>query len=1160
MKLLFFKILKILLLLLLVLSVFALIAGGLIWAGWPLWILFFVAAGFLGIILGVILIKKIMARKQEQRFVQQIIFQDDATLNRMGQQEQNATKEMQKKWKEAMDALKRSHLKSRGNPLYVLPWYMVIGTSGSGKTTAIKSARLTSSFEDAEAISGLSGTKNCDWWFFEQAIIIDTAGRYAVPVDETRDREEWQRFLSLLARYRKKEPLNGLIITIPADTLNTMNLEGIDGYAKGIRMRIDEIMRVLGSKFPVYAMVTKCDLVQGMTKFCDNLPDESLKQTMGEVNPEPDLEPQIFVTQCFESLGQRIRDIIFLILQARQGKTKDPDLLLFPKEFDKLKPGLERFITRVFQKTPYQETPLFRGIFFTSGRQEGTPFSHFLKDLGLISEQQMLPGTSKGLFLHDFFASLLPGDRGLFTLTARGAQWLRLTKSLGFASFVAIVIAFCGLLSFSFVKNLNTLKQVTSEFATPGILQGELLADTIALERFNNSILDVEKQNQNWWIPRFGLTESLDVETRLKEKYCTLVRSRFIDPLDKKRADTMAYYTDSPTENRSRIDNMVHLARRINLIRARLSGETMEALSQRPQPDYRGVDLNLGQAVLEEVRQKLKHLYLYTLIWRTDTQELNMEMNDLQKWLVRILTLEGTSMNWLADWANSQEALSAYTMDAFWGGKPLKDDKAVNVQPAFTLKGKESIDGLVKEIEEALTDPLVIATKKRDFYTWYTAKYLNAWHNFIKAFPSGKDRLSTKNQWKILAQTIHKPDSPFQMIRATATLELEPFLTIKENPQWVGLIGELARVENQASLVKAREMGNTGLIKTATDRLKSKFSVTQTMDPGSASETMMTAGKALVDYERALEALAPMASSTRAAFNGATILYSEDPSTNQSPFFKAQTSLATLKTSVDQSFEGAREIWDLFYGPLDLLQEFLLRETACELQKVWEKTVLVELSGIQNEVSTESLVMGDKGLATHFIEGDAAPFIERNLKKGYHPVKINGKGVDFSSSFLTFLTRGKVAVNPSQKEYAVKISGSPTNANDEALFQPNATILTLECEGSTTTLENFNYPVREVFHWSLEKNCELVLKIKVSNLVLEKHYNGVHGFPKFLREFDSGSNTFYPENFPDQKAALKRMKIDYIRVKYQLSGQEPVIKLLNASPGKIPMEIAPCWD
>ena len=1067
MKQLFFKLFKIVLILTLVLFVLLLIAGALVWANWPLWTIFFVVAALAGIILGLLFLKRLVVRRNEQRFVEQIILQDEKSLHPMGEQDRNAAKEMQEKWKQAMDALKSSHLKNRGNPLYVLPWYMVIGTSGSGKTTAIKSARLTSSFEDAEAVAGLSGTKNCDWWFFEQAILIDTAGRYAVPVDETRDRNEWQRFLSLLARYRKKEPLNGLIVTIPADTLYTMDMEAIDGYGKEIRMRIDEIMRVIGSKFPVYAMVTKCDLVQGMTQFCDSLPQESLEQVMGTVNPDPELTstqpPGTIVSHCFETMGQRIRDILLLILQAHPGTIKDPDLLLFPKEFGKLEPNLEKFINRVFQQTPYQETPLFRGIFFTSGRQEGTPFSHFLKDLGLISEQQVLPGTNKGLFLHNFFAALLPGDRGLFSLTARGAQWIRLTKSLGFASFVAIIITFCGLLSFSFVKNLNTLKQVTKEFAIPEILSGELLGDTITLERFNQSILRVEEQNKNWWIPRFGLTESLKVETQLKEKFCTLVRSRFISPLDKRRADAMAYM-DSQTDDQSRMNHMVHLARRINLIRARLLGKNLDALSSLPQPDYRNVDLNIGQAIVEEVRQKLKHLYLYTLVWQTDTEKLNMKMNDLQQWLERLLTLDGTTMNWLVTWANEQPDLQIYTLGTFWGKSPGTRE-SIRIMPAFTLKGRDAINNLVQEMETALTSPLVLAARKRDFHAWYATQYLNTWHDFIEAFPSGKETLPTRDKWKSIVETIHKLDSPFQMILDTAMEELEPFGQMQKKPPWIGLLNTLAQVEIQASLIKAQETGKTGIMKTAADRLKSKLSSAgpSVTGVGQTAEASMEAGKALVDYRDALAALAPMAASTRTAFTGATTLYTGDPATNASPFLKGRRGLDTLKKAVGRSFEGNQEIWTLMTGPLDFAQEFVLKESACELQRLWEKTVLVELGGVQDSVNAQRLVMGKQGFATRFLEAEASPFIERNLKRGFHAVKINNKGIDFSPSFLTFLTRGKVAVNPSQNEYTVKITGAPTSANDDALFQPHATLLTLECADKTTTLENFNYPVKRSF-------------------------------------------------------------------------------------------------
>src|SRR5512145_1839288 len=209
---------------------------------WPWWVGFFILLAFAGIGVGVLFLRKLLMRRREQKFVAQVIQQHEARIKAA----QDATSkdelaDIQKKWKEAVDALRQSHLRKQGNPLYVLPWYMIIGESGSGKTTALNSAKLSSPFVEVTRTSGVSGTKNCDWWFFEQAVIIDTAGRYAIPVDEGRDKEEWQRFMNLLVKYRKREPLNGLIIALAADKVLESSPEALEEEGKTIRRRIDEL-------------------------------------------------------------------------------------------------------------------------------------------------------------------------------------------------------------------------------------------------------------------------------------------------------------------------------------------------------------------------------------------------------------------------------------------------------------------------------------------------------------------------------------------------------------------------------------------------------------------------------------------------------------------------------------------------------------------------------------------------------------------------------------------------------------------------------------------------------------------------------------------------------------------------------------------------------
>jgi len=65
--------------------------------------------------------------------------------------------------------------------LYDLPWYVIIGPPGAGKTTALVNSGLKfplSRGTTPAAVAGVGGTRYCDWWFTEEAVLIDTAGRY----------------------------------------------------------------------------------------------------------------------------------------------------------------------------------------------------------------------------------------------------------------------------------------------------------------------------------------------------------------------------------------------------------------------------------------------------------------------------------------------------------------------------------------------------------------------------------------------------------------------------------------------------------------------------------------------------------------------------------------------------------------------------------------------------------------------------------------------------------------------------------------------------------------------------------------------------------------------------------------------------------------------
>ena len=377
---------------------------------WPWWAGVAIFLGLMGLILGGLFLKKWLFRRREEKFVKRIVEHDESVLQKSPVEERRQLRDLQARWMEALEILRQSKLRKFGNPLYVLPWYIVVGETGSGKTTAVARARLNSPLTEVSPAAGLGGTRNCDWWFFESAVVLDTAGRYMVPIDEVQDKEEWRKFLGLLLKYRKKEPINGVVAVISAETLMNAKEDEVAENARAIRLRIDETMRTLGVKFPVYVLITKMDQVPGFEAFCKELPGELIGQAMGRGNSSLVEEPGRFARQSVKLISERFKDLRLILLSRTESN--DPGLVLFPDEFIGLDGSLSVFIKALFEENPYQETPLLRGLFFSSGRQEGEVYSRLIggSETGL-GYRAVLPGADRGFFSErSFFQGVTSGQ------------------------------------------------------------------------------------------------------------------------------------------------------------------------------------------------------------------------------------------------------------------------------------------------------------------------------------------------------------------------------------------------------------------------------------------------------------------------------------------------------------------------------------------------------------------------------------------------------------------------------------------------------------------------------------------------------------------------------------------------------------------------------
>jgi len=121
-------------------------------------------------------------------------------------------------------------------------------------------------------LSGIGGTRDCDWWFSDQAVLIDTAGRYSLEEDS----EEWLTFLKLLKQNRPNVPVNGVILAFPLDELLTVEAEQLKKHVTHIRNRLHEISNVLGLMVPINIVITKCDLLKGFEAFFDDLSEQEV--------------------------------------------------------------------------------------------------------------------------------------------------------------------------------------------------------------------------------------------------------------------------------------------------------------------------------------------------------------------------------------------------------------------------------------------------------------------------------------------------------------------------------------------------------------------------------------------------------------------------------------------------------------------------------------------------------------------------------------------------------------------------------------------------------------------------------------------------------------------------------------------------------------------
>lgn len=1143
----FFAIITVFLLLLLGPPVTALLLGASLWAGVA------VSAGIFGLLLLGLLLRFVWVSHRERQFVHGLVETAGSASSRS---DGEIDKAQRAQWKKTVTDLKHSHLRVKGNPLYVLPWYMLLGETGSGKSTAIENSGLSSNLAQTNRVSG---TRDCEWWFFNEAIVIDTAGRYATHQDEPLDKREWHAFLRQLARYRKKEPLNGLVVTVSAKTLLSSPREEIEAEGRKIRERTHELMQVTGATFPIYLLVTKCDLIQGMTRFCDRLPPAVCEQVFGCLNADATGDASAFLATAVTQVTEKLRGLRLQGSSSSGLDAWDPALLFFPEEFRVIEEGLSRFTAAAFGPTVYQEPPFLRGIFFSSARQSGRPFSQFPAASRLLARAADSSGrhaTDKSYFLHDLFAKVLPGDRHLHAPTRHAIAGMSRLRGIAFAGVTLACIVTGGVMSYSFSVHRSLIRDVQKEYATVSPLRGDLVPDINTLEGFRQLLRGVEQQNRSRLLPDFGLDHSERLERELKELFCKRFQGEFLAAYDTKMGDAVVHFSGG-TSTEVLADVFLHYIRRINLINARMAGGELPELSALAQPDFGILVGSGGHRVVPAALEMVEIQYRDYLLWES-RERLTGEKAMLASWLAYLVKNESISLEWLVAWCNRQEGLDPVTLADFWeGGRKLANEPVV--RPAFTRKGHVRVEGLLGELNHALETPPDMEKKRAAFLGWYNEAYAQEWAAFASFFPKGKETIGGREARMAAVVRMGTLDNPFFSLLRVMADELAMFREEgREAPAWMAAVFEFDAIRRYATPVAATDGGTEGSVSDKGMRLLSKVKHYGDTPGPVVPESVMLCAEAFGQYAEGLSGIAKASLSPGGAFKLAGEAFTEDPVTGTSPVCLAMGAEETLGRTMEN--RTARMLaMALIHGPFDFLWEGICESTGGYLQGVWDETVLAEVYGVSDKNDMTSLLFGEGGYVSKFIAGPASPFIGRRATKGYYAKSVAGKSIPFAGALFSYVTRGTCSAKAEPTTYQITIEGLPTDVNPEANIQAHMTVL--ELEGSETqVLTNRNYKVDKKFHWSPKEGGDVTLKIGVGDLLLEKKYSGVWGFAEFLSDFPHGKHEFTLDEFPAARAALKRMGVRYIRVKYKISGTDQILRLRNMVEGKPPKAIVACLD
>ncbi len=517
--------------------------------------------------IGNFLWKKFKARKTNDKFIAGLI----SPASEEPEQENLAATEdigaIRANFLNALGVLKKTKLQGvHGEQgLFELPWYIMIGPPGAGKTTALLNSGLRFPLRDQfgdQAMHGVGGTRGCDWWFSDEAVLIDTAGRYTTQDSDAEvDSAGWGGFLNLLKKHRKHRPINGVLVAISLADLLGQNEEERRLHASAIKRRIQELQKRLGIKFPVYVLFTKTDLIAGFMEFFDGLGKEDRAQVWGMSFALDDANnPQGVINQFgseFDSLLERINARLVTRMYQERDINRRAAIQNFPYQLASLKHITDNFLQEMFRPSQFEERALLRGVYFTSGTQEGTPIDRVMGALantfGL--NRQTVPsfsGQGRSYFITNLFRQVIFQESGVGGTNQRIERQQSLLQWGSYAIAAIVIIATTATWTVGYTRNSANIEIIQAHITEYERQKAKLYPDSMLQQTLPalyalQGAKEVYREEPIGFAAALGLSKENSMNKAADAAYHRAIRAEFLPRLGQ-RLEIQLRTPNAPTD------------------------------------------------------------------------------------------------------------------------------------------------------------------------------------------------------------------------------------------------------------------------------------------------------------------------------------------------------------------------------------------------------------------------------------------------------------------------------------------------------------------------------------------------------------------------------------------------------------------------------------